>query len=216
MGAHLMQAQEQEDQRVGQPREQEAAVRRRDGDDEHDDQHVLASAQSCRYPRVESRARSTALRKAPPGRRGSGGGRSVGEVLVQAELRLTGAAVRSGCPQARAAYAFSNPGCGRMSAMTLQKPETAFRQTVEALGTDARLGLSEADARARLESHGRNELTAEKPLPPGESSSPSSTIRSSSYCSSRPRSRLDYGCTSATPPCLTKRSPSLRSSCSTP
>jgi Ca2+-transporting ATPase len=44
-----------------------------------------------------------------------------------------------------------------------------YRQSVDealaALATDARLGLSEAEARARLESHGRNELTAEKPVP---------------------------------------------------
>jgi Ca2+-transporting ATPase len=57
-----------------------------------------------------------------------------------------------------------------MSAATLQQPETApYRQSVDealaALGTDARLGLSEEEARARLESHGRNELTAEKPVP---------------------------------------------------
>ena len=34
-----------------------------------------------------------------------------------------------------------------------------------ALRTDARLGLSEAEARARLGRHGRNELTAEEPVP---------------------------------------------------
>jgi Ca2+-transporting ATPase len=38
-------------------------------------------------------------------------------------------------------------------------------EALAALGSDARLGLSEADARARLERHGRNELTAEKPVP---------------------------------------------------
>ena len=32
-------------------------------------------------------------------------------------------------------------------------------------GSDARLGLSEAEARARLDRHGRNELTAEEPVP---------------------------------------------------
>jgi P-type Ca2+ transporter type 2C len=45
-----------------------------------------------------------------------------------------------------------------------------YRQPVDevlaALGADAQLGLSEAEARARLESHGRNELTAEKPVSP--------------------------------------------------
>ncbi len=45
----------------------------------------------------------------------------------------------------------------------------AYRQTIDevlaALGTDARRGLSEAEARARLERYGKNELTAEKPVP---------------------------------------------------
>lgn len=36
---------------------------------------------------------------------------------------------------------------------------------VAALGTDAQLGLSEAEARALLQRHGRNELTAEMPVP---------------------------------------------------
>jgi hypothetical protein len=38
-------------------------------------------------------------------------------------------------------------------------------QALAALDTDDRLGLSENEARARLERHGRNELTAEKPVP---------------------------------------------------
>ena len=45
----------------------------------------------------------------------------------------------------------------------------AYRRSVDevlaALGADAQLGLSDAEARARLESHGRNELTAEEPVP---------------------------------------------------
>ena len=45
----------------------------------------------------------------------------------------------------------------------------AYRQTIDdvlaALGTDALRGLSEAEARARLERYGKNELTAEKPVP---------------------------------------------------
>jgi Ca2+-transporting ATPase len=45
----------------------------------------------------------------------------------------------------------------------------AYQQSVAealaALGTDARSGLSEAEARARLERYGPNELTAEKPIP---------------------------------------------------
>lgn len=48
-----------------------------------------------------------------------------------------------------------------MSAVTFQQPETDFdRQPVgevlAALGTDARLGLSEGEARARLQRHGCN------------------------------------------------------------
>lgn len=45
----------------------------------------------------------------------------------------------------------------------------AYQQTIDevlaALGTNARRGLSEAEARARLERYGKNELTAEKPVP---------------------------------------------------
>ena len=48
-------------------------------------------------------------------------------------------------------------------------PTPAYRQPAEAvvvaLATDARRGLSQAEARARLDRHGRNELTAEKPVP---------------------------------------------------
>jgi magnesium-transporting ATPase (P-type) len=44
----------------------------------------------------------------------------------------------------------------------------AYQQSVDevllALGTDGRRGLSDGEARARLESFGKNELTAEKPL----------------------------------------------------
>ena len=46
---------------------------------------------------------------------------------------------------------------------------TPYRQPVDevlaALGTDARGGLGEEEARRRLERHGRNELAAEKPTP---------------------------------------------------
>ena len=38
-------------------------------------------------------------------------------------------------------------------------------EVLAALGTDAQRGLSEAEARARLDRHGRNELTAEEPVP---------------------------------------------------
>ena len=57
-----------------------------------------------------------------------------------------------------------------MSAATLQQDQLApYRQPVDAvlaaLGTDARLGLSQREARARLERYGKNELMAEKPVP---------------------------------------------------
>ncbi len=48
-------------------------------------------------------------------------------------------------------------------------PAAAYRQPAEAviaaLGTDGRRGLEEAEAAARLERHGRNELTAQAPVP---------------------------------------------------
>ncbi len=40
-----------------------------------------------------------------------------------------------------------------------------FEKVLAALGTDAQRGLSEAEARARLERDSKNELTAEKPVP---------------------------------------------------
>jgi P-type Ca2+ transporter type 2C len=57
-----------------------------------------------------------------------------------------------------------------MSAATIQQDQLApYQQPVDAvlaaLGTDARLGLSEREARARLERYGKNELMAEKPVP---------------------------------------------------
>jgi P-type Ca2+ transporter type 2C len=57
-----------------------------------------------------------------------------------------------------------------MSAATTQHDQPApYRQSadavVAALGTDARLGLSQREARARLERYGKNELMAEKPVP---------------------------------------------------
>ena len=58
-----------------------------------------------------------------------------------------------------------------MSAAKVQRKATeVYQQSIDevlaALNTDPRLGLSEAEARARLEKYGRNELTAEKPVPP--------------------------------------------------
>ena len=49
-------------------------------------------------------------------------------------------------------------------------PETpphqqTFDDVLAALGTDAALGLTDSEARSRLEKHGRNELAAEAPLP---------------------------------------------------
>ncbi len=57
-----------------------------------------------------------------------------------------------------------------MSSNTVQSAGIEpHRQTVDevlaALGTDARSGLSQAEARERLERYGRNELAAEKPVP---------------------------------------------------
>ena len=57
-----------------------------------------------------------------------------------------------------------------MSTTTIQRnQETAYQQPVDevlaALGADGRRGLSQGESRARLESYGRNELTAEKPVP---------------------------------------------------
>jgi magnesium-transporting ATPase (P-type) len=49
------------------------------------------------------------------------------------------------------------------------EPRWAYRHSVEAvvaaLASDAERGLGQAEARARLERHGRNELTAERPVP---------------------------------------------------
>src|SRR5687768_5722690 len=57
-----------------------------------------------------------------------------------------------------------------MSAIKLQrKPTEPYQQSIDevlaAFNTDLQLGLREAEAQARLEKYGRNELTAEKPVP---------------------------------------------------
>jgi Ca2+-transporting ATPase len=57
-----------------------------------------------------------------------------------------------------------------MSAAQAQREQTeAYQHSAEevlvALDTEARRGLSDAEARARLERYGRNELTAEQPIP---------------------------------------------------
>jgi Ca2+-transporting ATPase len=57
-----------------------------------------------------------------------------------------------------------------MSAAKVQRERAEiYQQSVDevlaTLGTDARRGLSETEARARLERYGKNELTAEEPIP---------------------------------------------------
>ena len=57
-----------------------------------------------------------------------------------------------------------------MGGTTIQENQMSpYQQTVEtvlaSLGTDARRGLSETEARARLDRYGRNELAAEAPTP---------------------------------------------------
>jgi hypothetical protein len=66
-------------------------------------------------------------------------------------------------------------------------PDTqTYRQRVEAvlqaLRADPRHGLDEDDARKRLDRDGRNELAAEKRIPPGGSLSRGSGTSSSSCC----------------------------------
>src|SRR5262249_3371652 len=55
------------------------------------------------------------------------------------------------------------------AAKVQRKAREAYQQrldeVLDALNTDSRLGLSQAEARARLEKYGRNELTAEKVVP---------------------------------------------------
>src|SRR5215216_3076169 len=56
-----------------------------------------------------------------------------------------------------------------MSAAAVQKERTPYQQPLEkvvaGLGADLRNGLTQAEARSRLERYGRNELTAKKPVP---------------------------------------------------
>ena len=57
-----------------------------------------------------------------------------------------------------------------MSTMPMQQAQrAAYQQPIDTvlttLDTDARHGLSAREARARLDRHGKNELTAEKPIP---------------------------------------------------
>jgi len=57
-----------------------------------------------------------------------------------------------------------------MSSTPMQKNQaTPYQRTVEEalaeFNTDARRGMSDIEARARLERYGRNELTADKPVP---------------------------------------------------
>src|SRR5215213_8689551 len=64
--------------------------------------------------------------------------------------------------------------CGRysltgMSAAAVRTEQTPYQQPLEkvvtGLGADLRTGLTQAEARSRLERYGRNELTAKKPVP---------------------------------------------------
>ncbi len=52
-----------------------------------------------------------------------------------------------------------------MSAESIAFHQQTVEAAIAALETDPRLGLSDAEARARLDRFGRNELTAEKPVP---------------------------------------------------
>jgi Ca2+-transporting ATPase len=56
-----------------------------------------------------------------------------------------------------------------MSAAAVRKGLTPYQQPLEkvvaGLGADLRTGLTQAEARSRLERYGRNELTAKKPVP---------------------------------------------------
>jgi Ca2+-transporting ATPase len=56
-----------------------------------------------------------------------------------------------------------------MSTAAVRKVHTPYQQPVEKVvttfGTDVRNGLTQAEARSRLERYGRNELTAKKPVP---------------------------------------------------
>src|SRR5688572_26934479 len=59
---------------------------------------------------------------------------------------------------------------GRQALMTSSSTDASsyrqeFKEVFDAFGSDAHRGLSEEEARARLKRYGRNELTAEKPLP---------------------------------------------------
>ena len=56
-----------------------------------------------------------------------------------------------------------------MTATSLPRDQTAYRHPVDevvaTLDTDPERGLSQGEARARLDRYGRNELTGEKPVP---------------------------------------------------
>jgi len=56
-----------------------------------------------------------------------------------------------------------------MSAAAVRTEQTPYQQPLEkvvtGLGADLRTGLTQAEARSRLERYGRNELTAKKPVP---------------------------------------------------
>src|SRR5688572_425361 len=73
-------------------------------------------------------------------------------------------------PNAAASRSGERAGGEPVSAAVAQPDHTtAYRHPVEdvvaTLGSDARRGLSREEARARLQRHGRNELTAAPPIP---------------------------------------------------
>ena len=108
-----------------------------------------------------------------------------------------------------------------MSTATIQRNQkTAYQQPVDevlaALGTDARRGLSEGEARARLEQIRQERVDGgEARASRGGSSSRSFKMCSSSCCSSQQRFRQGCGCMSANRRCPTKRWRSSPSCCST-
>ena len=89
-------------------------------------------------------------------------------------------------------------------------------QVLSALDTDARSGLSEAEAEQRLERYGRNELATEKPVPAWRKFLAQFTDVLVILLLVATRSRRRCGSTSANPRCLTKRWRSSPSCCSTP
>ena len=107
-----------------------------------------------------------------------------------------------------------------MSTATLQQDQVApYQQPVDAvlavLSTDAQSGLSQGEAQARLKSYGKNELTAEKPVPAWRKFLAQFHDVLVILLLIAQEFQPGCGSSSATLRCPTKRSPSWRSSCST-